>query len=101
MGLLAEGPRRYRSAMLFVVLSRYVSRNPVRMLLANCRYCVGEHPHTLFRERRTIALFWFIPIWIQTRYSLLCASCKELVGASPYPIPNARAMEILAESPSQ
>jgi hypothetical protein len=83
--------------MLVVVVSKYVSRSKIGELTMPCRHCSGDFLHTVFRERQTIAVLWLIPIWIRHSYSLLCSSCVELVGASPYPISAERAKELVQQ----
>jgi hypothetical protein len=101
MRVAALGRERYRSAVFFLVPGIGWRDSTYRdaVVSKDCRHCGGQRAHAVFRTVRRARLANVTLFPIRIRYSLQCAGCAELVGASPYPIPTAAAEELLSTAP--
>lgn len=81
--------------MFFVVWGWRRTVRRLGVVMTACRTC-GQGVHSVYREVTKFSLFW-VPLFpIRVRYSLLCASCAQAVGASPYPIARSDAERLVA-----
>jgi hypothetical protein len=84
--------------MFLVIFGWRRTSRRLAVATAGCRHCGGDVPYSVYKEVTKATLF-LVPLFpIRVQYWLQCPSCLQEVGASPFLIPRARAMDLIANA---